>query len=58
MDEQKNNYPVYARIFNFRAVREDDTPEDPHNFILEGLEKWLDSDEFKAFIENSNEVIE
>lgn len=57
MDEQEKNYPVYAKIFNLRAVREDDTPEDPHNYILEETEKWLAPEEFQAFIEKI-EVIE
>ncbi len=58
MDEEKNSYPVYAKIFNLYAIREDDTSEDPHRYVLEGLEKWLSPEEFQAFIEKNEEVIE
>ena len=57
MDDLKN-YPVYARIYNLRAVREDDTLEEPHQFTLPDIDRWLLPQEFEAFIEKNNEVIE
>lgn len=57
MDDLKN-YPVYARIYNLRAVREDDTLEEPHQFTLPDINRWLLPQEFEAFIEKNNEVIE
>ncbi len=58
MAEQNNNYPVYAKIFNLYAIREDDTPEEPHRYELIGMDRWLTPEEFNAFIEKIEEVVE